>query len=152
MAPKTQYFRANVGIAVLNPDRRVLVFERFDIPGAWQLPQGGLDRGEEPLSAALRELAEETGIAAEQVELLGEHPEWLTYELPAGVRSDKPWRGQAQKWFAFGWRGVEEDIQLTGQGQEFSSFQWMSPHDLLDVVADFRRPVYSRLVTWIESL
>ena len=91
---KAQFFRANVGIILYNPAGQVLAFERADRPGQWQLPQGGLGKNEEPLAAALRELEEETGLRPSQVELVGEHPRWLAYELPPEARRKKTGRGQ----------------------------------------------------------
>ena len=93
-----QRFRAGVVIVVRHhDDDRVLAFERTDVPGAWQLPQGGIDKGEEPIDAARRELAEETGLGADDVELVGEYPEWVVYELPAELRAgqDRPRPGAA---------------------------------------------------------
>lgn len=90
----SQYFRAGVGIMVVNDDRCVLALERYDVPGAWQLPQGGLEESEEPLQAARRELWEETRIHWDQVVLLYEHPWWLAYELPPDSWTANTGRGQ----------------------------------------------------------
>ena len=145
----SQFFRANVGIVVSREDGHVLVFERRDKPGQWQLPQGGLDVGEEPLEAALRELQEETGIAPGRVELMAEHPDWLAYELPPDRRRPKTGRGQVQKWFLLRFLGTDSDIDLapdTGKRQEFSAFRWIALEDLVDSVWEVRRPIYAALV------
>jgi putative (di)nucleoside polyphosphate hydrolase len=101
LMPRSQFFRANVGVAVLNDEGHLLAFERYDVPGAWQLPQGGLDEGEEPLEAARRELREETRLTWDQVELLGEHPRWLAYELGAEQRTRDTGRGQVQSGLSY---------------------------------------------------
>lgn len=142
-----QIFRASVVLIVRREDGDLLAFERCDVPDAWQLPQGGLDVGEEPLDAAWRELAEETGLGPEQVRLVHELPEWIAYEWPADIRArDKDGerrRGQIQKWFLFGVvPGV--DIDPRPDGIEFGAWQWMSPHRLLAQVAEFRRDGYAR--------
>jgi putative (di)nucleoside polyphosphate hydrolase len=153
---KSQFFRANVGIVVARADGCVLVFERTDKPGQWQLPQGGLDVGEEPLEASLRELQEETGITPELVELVAEHPDWLAYELPPGRRRPKTGRGQVQKWFLYRFLGGDADIDLsppTGERQEFSAFRWVPLSDLLEEVWEVRRPIYGALLeAWSELL
>ncbi|MEA2025509.1 MAG: RNA pyrophosphohydrolase, partial [Chloroflexota bacterium] len=130
----SQFFRANVGIVVVRADGCVLVFERTDKPGQWQLPQGGLDIGEEPREASLRELEEETGIGPDLVELMAEHPDWLAYELPPQRRRRKTGRGQVQKWFLYRFLGTDDDIDLTpaaGERQEFSAFRWGKLADLV---------------------
>lgn len=152
----TQTFRANVGIVVARADGRVLVFERVDKPGQWQLPQGGLDVGEEPEAAALRELNEETGIPADRVQQLAEYPGWLAYELPPKRRRRSTGRGQVQKWFLFRFLGDDDDIDLSppmGQRQEFSAYRWVSLHDLAETVWEVRRPIYAALAeAWADLL
>jgi putative (di)nucleoside polyphosphate hydrolase len=145
----SQSFRANVGIVVARADGQVLVFERADKPGQWQLPQGGLDVGEEPREAALRELQEETGISPDHVKLIAEHPDWLAYELPPARRRRKTGRGQVQKWFLCRFLGTDADIDLVpppGERQEFSAYRWVSLADLVEEVWEVRRPVYRALL------
>src|SRR4051794_4799670 len=144
----SQFFRAGVGICVLDPEGRVPALERYDLPGAWQLPQGGLDEGEEPADAAPRELYEETGLRWDSVRLLGEHPRWLTYELEPGMRLPDTGRGQVQRWFVV--RLVEPDadfdlgrVDARKARPEFRAYEWMEISGLLDRVAAFRRPVYA---------
>ena len=144
----SQFFRANVGIVVVRADGLVLALERSDRPGQWQFPQGGLDEGEEPPEAALRELEEETGIRPQQVELVAEYPVWLAYELPPDRRRRKTGRGQVQRWFLFRFRGTDEHIDLTppsGERQEFVAFRWLELRALADEVWGVKRPIYQAL-------
>ncbi len=140
----SQYFRAGVGAVIVNGEGWVLGLERADVPGAWQLPQGGLDTSEEPLEAAFREVSEETGIAAGGLELLQACAEPLAYELPPAMRTTKTGRGQAQYWFLFRFRAREDAIDVIS-GREFRSWQWIPIDRLIELTADFRRPVYQRL-------
>jgi len=145
-----EYFRAGVGAVISNGSGLVMAFERTGIPGSWQFPQGGLEKGEEPLAAAYREVAEETGIAAGELELLAVYPELLVYELPLSARREKTGRGQVQYWFLFRYHGDETAINVQS-GKEFSSWQWLSFAELLPKTAAFRKPVYSRLAEWVAG-
>lgn len=144
-----QHFRAGVVIVVRHPDgRRVMAFERSDVPGSWQFPQGGLDSAEEPGAGAWRELLEETGLGPDDVVLRAEHPEWVAYEWPAEVmqvhgRAGKR-RGQVQKWFLFDVR--RPDVAPTPDGSEFVAWQWVERGWLIDHVPDFRRDAYAKVL------
>lgn len=145
----TAFFRANAGILVMDALGRVLAVERADIPGSWQLPQGGIDAGETPVQAAYRELQEETGLTPGEVELLGEVPGWLVYELPPEFRRKKTGWGQAQKWFCFrhlpaaksGWK-----VGLLPEGGENRALGWKDLAALAETVPSFRKPVYLALL------
>jgi putative (di)nucleoside polyphosphate hydrolase len=139
-----EYFRAGAGAVIIDGRGLVLALERAAISGAWQLPQGGLKGGEEPLDAAYREIAEETGIAGSELELLKSAPEPLAYELPPEARSKKSGRGQVQFWFLFRFHGEESAINVE-RGGEFRAWQWLPFPDLLQKTVAFRRPVYRRL-------
>ena len=144
MALPAQYFRVGAGAVILNEAGLVFAFERREPPGAWQLPQGGLDHGEEPLHAIYRELFEETGIRASDLELMRAPQEPLAYELPAELRKPKTGRGQVQYWFVFRFRGDEAAIDLK-RGGEAGSWRWMAFGRLKNIVAPFRRPLYAEL-------
>jgi putative (di)nucleoside polyphosphate hydrolase len=159
----SQTFRANVGMAVARADGLVLALERIDQPDRWQMPQGGLNVGEEPAEAALRELREETGLRPEKVELVAEHPGWLAYELPPARRRDQRARGQVQKWFLYRFLGTDDDIDLRpqkGERQEFRAYRWMDLRDLAKTMWEVKRPIYraleaewqERLMAWAEPL
>ena len=147
----TQFFRASAGAVICDGNGRVLAFERSEIPGAWQLPQGGIEAGEEPLDTVRREIAEETGIAHESLKLLREHSEWLAYELPAEHRSEKTGRGQVQRWFLFRYEGDPDAVSLPKKG-EFRAWRWMSLAAVRDGAVAFRRPIYARLMTEFAEL
>jgi putative (di)nucleoside polyphosphate hydrolase len=139
-------FRASAGAIITNADGKVLALERMRIKGAWQMPQGGLKENEEPLDAALSEVQEETGLAAIDIQLLAEYPEWLAYELPKDTRSGKYGRGQVQKWFLFRLTSSEEKISLDQHDvQEFSSWKWTTLRELAKVTAPFRQRIYEKL-------
>lgn len=144
MKHAAQHFRAGVGAVIINRDGRVLALERTDIPGAWQFPQGGLEEDEEPLAAVLREVAEETGIRPEKLDLRARHPEPLAYELPPAARSGRTGRGQVQYWFLFRFRGRRKDI-APPEGGEFRAWEWRSFDEVVAGAAPFRRAVYRRL-------
>ena len=143
-------YRLNVGAVLFNSAGRVLVARRADLPnaegapGGWQLPQGGIDADEDPRSAVLRELAEEIG--TDRAEIIGEHPEWLTYDLPAGllgVALRGRYRGQRQRWFALRFTGADADIRLDADPHpEFDAWRWAALAELPGLAVDFKRPIY----------
>jgi putative (di)nucleoside polyphosphate hydrolase len=144
-----QHFRAGVVIVVRHPDHRlVLAFERADTPGAWQLPQGGLDQGEEPLEGAWRELLEETGLGPEHVIARAEYPDWVAYEWPSEIMQmhgrDGRRRGQIQKWFLFDVH--DPTVQPRPDGSEFVGWQWVEPAWLIEQVPVWRRDAYRRVL------
>lgn len=148
-APRHQFFRANVGAVIVNDSGEALALERCDVAGAWQLPQGGLDADEEPLDGVLREIHEETGIVGDDLVLLAEYPEWLSYELPPEMRSSRTGRGQTQRWFLFRYIGDEATIDPSAGG-EFSAWRWMPLTRLAQLTVSFRQPVYRRLAAEFE--
>ncbi len=146
-------YRPNVGAALFNRDGLVLVARRADMPnaegapGGWQLPQGGVDEGEDLRTAVLRELAEEIGTAKAVV--IGEHPEWLTYDLPAhliGRALGGRFRGQKQRWFALRFTGEDADIRLDADPHpEFDAWRWAPLAELPTLAVPFKREIYEVL-------
>ena len=140
-------YRPCVGILLINPDKQIFVASRIDAPGAWQMPQGGIDPGETPRDAALRELKEETG--TNQAEILAEAADWYRYDLPpelAGRVWKGRFRGQAQKWFAFRFTGRDSDFDLAAHDQEFDAWRWASRDEVLESIVPFKRPVYQAVL------
>lgn len=143
------HFRAGVVIVIRRPgDGSVMVFERKDVPGQWQLPQGGLDGGETPVEGALRELFEETGLRSEQVRVIGEFPEWLAYEWPESIKQAKSKNGQrmgqVQRWFTM--ELLDPATEPTPDGREFQAWKWVEPQWLIDNVTAWRRGPYERVL------
>lgn len=152
-------YRPCVGAMVLNAEGKVWIGRRLSegntesdgSPQLWQMPQGGIDAGESPLEAARRELFEETGIRS--VRLLGESPDWITYDLPEhliGIGLKGKYRGQSQRWFAFRFEGDDSEIAINppplGHEPEFDAWQWRAMHDLPSLIVPFKRAAYEEVV------
>ncbi len=140
-------YRKNVGIAVFNRDGKVLLAERAQFPGSWQMPQGGIDEGEDPWAGALRELEEEIG--TRNVIRLGEIEAWLRYDFPTdhvGNPFHGKHKGQEQKWFAVRFEGEDSEIDLTRHSEiEFARWRWGTLGEAAAAIVDFKRPVYEEV-------
>lgn len=142
-------YRPCVGLVVMNRAGEVFAGQRIDNPGdAWQMPQGGVDEGETPVQAALRELGEETGIGESSVEVLAETSGWIPYDLPHDL-VPKLWkgqfRGQTQKWFLLKFTGENSEIKIEQDHQEFSRWAWMAPEDLIEKIVPFKKRTYAQV-------
>ena len=148
-------YRPNVGAALFHRDGRVLVARRADLPrgagedGVWQLPQGGIDRGEDPRAAVIRELGEEIGIGAADAVIIGEHPDWLHYDLPPeliGRALQGRYRGQRQRWFALRLLAPDAAIRLDAHSEiEFDAWKWIGLDQLPGLPVGFKQPIYGIL-------
>lgn len=139
-------YRPCVGIALFNADGLVWMGNRYGFEGAWQLPQGGIDEGETPVEAAMRELKEEIG--TDKAEIVAETPSWLTYDLPKhliGKAFKGKYRGQKQKWFAMRFTGKDKHINIDVPDPEFDSWRWNDLATLPDLIVPFKRPVYLQI-------
>jgi len=150
MAEDDHLYRPGAGIMLLNREGNVWVGARIDNPAdAWQMPQGGIDDGEDPWKGALRELEEETGIRPDLVEKIAEHPERLRYDLPDEWRERLwrgQWKGQMQHWFLARFFGADSDINLQTDHPEFRDWKWVEPRQLPDLIVPFKRELYRRLL------
>jgi putative (di)nucleoside polyphosphate hydrolase len=160
-------YRDCVGVAVFNAEGRVFIGRRMpdlsledtsEVAAPWQMPQGGIDKGEEPYPAALRELFEETSIRS--VTLIGEAPGWILYDLPdeaLGIALKGKYRGQRQRWFAFRFTGEESEIDVENPGDgsmpaEFDAWRWEALEKLPDLIVPFKRDAYLEVVAAFAHL
>ncbi|WP_224817151.1 RNA pyrophosphohydrolase [Hasllibacter sp. MH4015] len=143
-------YRPCVGVVLTNADGRVFAGQRADMDTpAWQMPQGGVDKGEAPLDAAYRELEEETGVGRHNVSLIRESADWLHYDLPLDViptRWKGKYRGQKQMWVQFRLEAPDDVIDLTHMDVEFRDWTWMTADEILAAIVPFKRDIYAAVI------
>ncbi len=145
-----ELYRLGAAILLLNARRKAFVAQRIDNPGpAWQMPQGGLDKGEDPRVGALRELEEETSIPPHQVTILAEMPGWIQYDLPQALVANL-WKGkylgQRQKWFCGAFLGSDFAVDLETEHPEFSAWKWVPVPETVNLIVPFKRDLYLEVI------
>lgn len=150
MTPDSLPYRPCVGVVLVNPAGLIFAGQRIDSDNpAWQMPQGGIDAGEKPRTAALRELWEETGVTADLVEFVAKTDDWVTYDLPPDLLG-KVWggkyRGQKQKWFLFRFLGRDDQVRIDSAHPEFARWKWVDADEMLAAIVPFKRAVYEQVV------
>ncbi|EPX79766.1 RNA pyrophosphohydrolase [Salipiger mucosus] len=148
-------YRPCVGVMLVNETGEVFVGQRIDSDQpAWQMPQGGVDEGEAPREAALRELWEETGVPSDLVTVEAETDEWIPYDLPHHIVPHiwkGRYKGQEQKWFLLRFHGSDEQVNIRTDHPEFSSWRWLAPEKVVTQIVPFKRAVYERVLSAFED-
>ncbi len=150
-------FRPCAGIMLANKDGKIFVGQRLDNPGsdAWQMPQGGIEEDEDPRTAALRELTEETGIQGHLVEIIAQSADEYYYDLPEellGKIWQGKWRGQRQWWFLMRFEGSDSDVDISTHHAEFSRWKWADVAELPETVVPFKKHLYERIIAEFSEL
>jgi putative (di)nucleoside polyphosphate hydrolase len=154
--PSALPYRPGAGVMLVNRQGKVFVAQRLDSTlEAWQMPQGGLDEGEDPQDGALRELEEETGIPRDKVEVIAAAPEPLLYDLPpdlVGKLWKGKWRGQRQFWYLCRFLGEDSDVNIETAHPEFRAWKWADPDDLPAMIVPFKRKLYKDVLAAFRDL
>jgi putative (di)nucleoside polyphosphate hydrolase len=161
LPPRDLPYRPCVGIMLINRDDRIWIGRRSDKPNDegsghwWQMPQGGIDEGEDPKLTAARELYEETGVRS--VKLMAEAPRWYYYDLPShlvGISWGGRYRGQKQRWFAFRFLGEDSEVNISpvGHKPEFDDWRWVGIDEVTELIVPFKRHVYEQVVQAFRPL
>lgn len=149
-------YRSNVGIMMVNEKGYVFVGQRLDNnQNAWQMPQGGIDAGEDPETAAYRELLEETGVKKQDIRFVASSSQWLSYDLPEDlipILWNGKFRGQKQKWFLFKFLGEDGDIDIATEHPEFSKWKWIPKENLLKEIVPFKKSVYENVLKEFKNI
>ncbi|MEG3151436.1 RNA pyrophosphohydrolase [Sphingomonas sp. ZT3P38] len=149
--PATLPYRPCAGVMLLNHAGLVFVGQRIDSTvEAWQMPQGGIDDGEDAEAAALRELGEETGVMPDKVALIAAAPDELFYDLPpdlVGKVWKGKWRGQRQRWFLYRFFGEDNDVDIATMHQEFRAWRWVAPAELPEIIVPFKKTLYENVLS-----
>lgn len=148
--PESLPYRPCVGVVLINAGGLIFAGQRLDNRGdAWQMPQGGIDDGEKPREAALRELWEETGVTGDLVDFIGKTDDWVTYDLPPELLG-RVWggkyRGQRQKWFLYRYLGTDDQVNIATAHPEFGAWRWIGAEEMVASIVPFKRAVYQEVV------
>lgn len=151
MEKKVELYRPNVAAIVINEQSKILIAKRNDLKDVWQFPQGGIDKGEEPQIAVLRELEEEIGVNSSALEILCEMPKWLSYDFPPKAKKRlKPYSGQIQRYFLVRLKD-EKLININTQKPEFEEYKFLDLSEIWDYFNELKKPVYTEAINYFKE-